>query len=146
MIDPLANPPAAVLALLSERTRYDGDGNRWFADEDGTPIIDIHEPGCPNAGPRAAARYLHSRRQELWAETKAAEAPAKPVATPANSIEAMAYVKAGTMSDADAVAFLHKQAAPVAKPTGELNFTVLMAKARAGDAAALAALQTMVRT
>jgi hypothetical protein len=149
MIDPSANPPAAVLALLSERTRYDAEGNRFFADEDGSPIIDIHEPGCPNAGPRAAARYLHSRRPDLWAETKAAEAPVKPVAKPANTVEAMAAVRDGRMSVQDATAFMFCRSDPVpdkatSVPVQDETFTSLMAAARRGEPGAQARLDAKI--
>lgn len=148
MIDPLANPPSAVLRYLSEMTRYDENGRRYFADADNTAILDLHAEGCPNAGPRAAARWLQTSRPDLWAETKATEKPVE-TAPPSTAADVMAAVRSGSMTADEATRRLMvtrpaetRQAPgiPEAPAFAGDSMTALMAKAKSGDKSAIAAI------
>jgi hypothetical protein len=154
-VDPLDNPPAAVLAFLSERQRYDENGKTYFIDDQGDPIWDLKKDMCPPADARGAAWWTRQFRPDLWsnpkAETKVAD-PA-PVEVPTTSAGLMLAVRAGTMTVEDATARMmaarptETAPAPAMSSTGSLaptGISALMARVRNGDVGAQAELDRAV--
>jgi hypothetical protein len=143
--DPLAAPPGSVLSFLSDRMRRDEAGNPYFLDDAGLPILDVSRDGCPPADAKAVAAWTRTNRRDLWAE-KPTETAA---ATAHTAADVMAQVRTGALSASEATARLlgaQPAAAASPQPGGPINFTEAMARARAGDASALAALKSMVHT
>ncbi|MFK5599098.1 hypothetical protein ACFZ8E_19170 [Methylobacterium sp. HMF5984] len=150
--DPLASPPPGVLRDLADRRRVEPDGSAWFADDAGRPILDTARPGFPYADARTAAMWTLKHRPDVWGVDKPASetAPAVPsVTSTSTAADLMAAVRTGSMTADEATRRMLVARPAETRPAPGIpdaptfagdTMTALMAKAKAGDHSAIAAI------